>query len=77
VTGFSARTAVRNIANRLITAGPPAATEILALLAAQPWAVFHRLRLHLITRHTDALAQDAAAALADPVLREDLKGGSP
>jgi hypothetical protein len=64
--------ALRDAAERLVTAAPATAKEILGLLHARPWAIFRRLRLHLITRHTDALTEDAAAALADPAVREDI-----
>ncbi|MFJ9893655.1 hypothetical protein ACIQPR_10020 [Streptomyces sp. NPDC091280] len=64
--------ALRDAAERLVTAAPATAEEILGLLDARPWAIFRRLRLHLITRHADALPGGAAAALADPAVREDI-----
>ncbi|MDF0643149.1 MAG: hypothetical protein P0111_03905 [Nitrospira sp.] len=58
-------TAVRDSGQQVAVLHPQCVGEVISILEARPWKVFHRLALHLMRQHPDAVLDVITARLTD------------
>lgn len=63
--------AIRDIAERLLTCKPKSNVQVDTLLTGSPWFIFRRLRLHLFRKFPSLFQRKIRTALLDSELREN------